>query len=378
MRFRQITLQNFRNVALASVTLAGRRHFLVGANAQGKTNFLEAAGFVTALRSFRGADPRALIAFGQPEAGAAFEIEHEKFGDSRLTVVLRPDGKDVQWEQAKVTRLADFIGRFPTVVFSSQDGQFLRGAPAGRRRWLDLTLAAMDAEYLTALQAYHRALAGRNRLLKTRGGPAELAAFEREMAVPAAALVAKRQAGVQELDTLFRAAHARLVPEGETAGFVYAPDEAFGSALQVIAALAKSRPRDGLLKTTERGPHRDDLEFVLNGRPAKQFASEGQQRCLVIALRLAQAAFFQAKSGVIPVLLCDDVLGELDPERRARFWAALDGEPQVIATGTRLPEGDGVGPATPTGEGLRVEEPAGHDAAWQVFRVESGAINAVP
>ncbi|MDD3179194.1 MAG: DNA replication and repair protein RecF [Opitutaceae bacterium] len=356
MRFRQISLQNFRNLALVSAEMAGRRHFLTGANGQGKTNFLEAAGLVTALRSFRGADPRTMIAFGQPQADAAFVLEHEQLGESRLTLTLTPKGKAVAWEQTNVARLADVIGKFPTVVLSSNDNQFLRGAPSVRRRWFDLTLAAMDPEYLAALQSYHRALAERNSLLKTHGSPAELAAFEREMAGPAAILVAKRQAGAAELDGFFLAAHARLVPEGETAGLAYVPDEVIASAEQMFASLAQARSRDHLLKTTEHGPHRDDLELGLNGRPAKQYASEGQQRCLVIALRLAQSAYFKAKSGVTPVLLCDDVLGELDPVRRARFWASLDGEPQVIATGTSPPERDG--------------------SEWQVFRVAAGAITA--
>ena len=128
---------------------------------------------------------------------------------------------------------------------------------------------------------------------------------------------------------------------------------AWGLGLSVVVLSELPRTRDTLLKTTERGPHRDDLELVLNGRPAKQFASEGQQRCLVIALRLAQAAYFRAKGGVTPVLLCDDVLGELDPTRRERFWASLEGEPQVIATGTSLPA----------------------DAAgWQVLTVEAGRV----
>jgi DNA replication and repair protein RecF len=109
-----------------------------------------------------------------------------------------------------------------------------------------------------------------------------------------------------------------------------------------------------LLKTTERGPHRDDLDLLLNNRPAKQFASEGQQRCLVIALRLAQAAYFKTKSGITPVLLCDDVLGELDPDRRRKFWGSLDGAPQVVATGTSLPATDGT--------------------AWQILKVENGNI----
>jgi DNA replication and repair protein RecF len=261
------------------------------------------------------------------------------------------------WEQGRVTRLADFIGRFPTVLFSAQDSQFLRGSPALRRRWLDLTLAAMDPAYLGALQSYTRAVAERNVLLKQGGRDlGALEAFEHGLAAHACTVVKTRAEGVGILAELFRAAHARLVPDGEEAGMGYAPDFTPETPREFAELLAKGRPRDTLLKSTERGPHRDDVELLLNGRPARQFASEGQQRCLVIALRLAQAAYFKARGGVTPVLLCDDVLGELDPDRRARFWASLDGEPQVIATGTVLPQNDGAG--------------------WQVLRVAGGSISA--
>jgi DNA replication and repair protein RecF len=354
VRFSKITLQGFRNLTLVEVGLTGWRTFLCGPNAQGKTNVLEALGYVTALRSFRGAESRALIGLGAPQAGLAFGVDHERFGQSRITVTLTPQGREVMWEQGKVTRLADFIGKFPTVVFSSQDNQFLRGAPALRRRWLDLTLAAMDTSYLTALQSFTRAVAERNILLKQGGRDAgALEAFEHELAGHAIVLVVKRAAGLVELDGFFRTAHARLVPEGETAGLVYAPDTMAATCDEFAALLLKNRPRDTLLKSTERGPHRDDLELLLNGRPAKQFASEGQQRCLVIALRLAQAAYFRAKGGVTPVLLCDDVLGELDPARREKFWTSLEGEPQVIASGTSVPA-----------EG----------AGWQVLPVANGRI----
>ena len=355
MRFTQITLQGFRILPLVAVELRGQRTFLCGANAQGKTNFLEAAGYVTALRSFRGAETRALIGLNQAQAGLAFLLEHEQFGASRITVTLTAQSREVQWEQGRVTRLADFIGKFPTVVFSSHDNQFLRGTPALRRRWLDLTLAAMDPSYLSALQAYTRALAERNMLLKQGGRDlGALDAFEHELSVHALTLFAQRAVGVTALSRQFQIAHAKLGPGGETAGLIYAPDAAPSTREEFAALLLKSRPRDGLLKSTEHGPHRDDLDLLLNGRPAKQFASEGQQRCLVIALRLAQAAYFKAKSGVTPVLLCDDVLGELDPERRARFWASLEGEPQVIATGTSLPA---------------------ETVGWQVITVSDGSIS---
>jgi DNA replication and repair protein RecF len=354
MRFTSVTLQDYRNLSLAQVAFAGRRTFLCGANGQGKSNFLEALGYVTALRSFRGTEPRALVGLGRPQAGLAYALTHEQFGASKVTVTFGPEGRVVEWEQGKVTRLADFIGRFPTVVFSSQDNQLLRGAPSLRRRWLDLTLAAMDRSYLGALQGYTRAVAERNILLKHGARDAgQLEAFEHEAAGHAVELVDRRSKGLAALSERFREAHARLVPDGESSGLVYAPDTAAATREEFAAALQRARPRDTLLKSTERGPHRDDLELLLQGRPARLYASEGQQRCLVIALRLAQAAFFRERGGVEPVLLCDDVLGELDPERRARFWASLDGEPQVIATGT-------VPPADASG--------------WQVLQVTAGSI----
>jgi DNA replication and repair protein RecF len=154
------------------------------------------------------------------------------------------------------------------------------------------------------------------------------------------------------------AAYARIAPAAEAAGLAYAPDFAQPDEGAFAAMLAAGRERDGLLKTTQRGPHRDDLEFTLDGHPAREVASEGQQRSLVLALRLAQAAWFQERTGVPPVLLADDVLGELDPERRRRFWAALDPTLQIIATGTSLPD----------------DAALGH---WQVFRVETGHFAAI-
>ncbi|HTB81160.1 MAG TPA: DNA replication/repair protein RecF [Opitutaceae bacterium] len=354
MRLRTLTLQHFRNIALARLELAGRRQFLVGANGQGKTNFLEAAGFLTALRSFRGNDASVLIGHGQAEAAIACTIEHERLGETVVTMRLRPGGKEVQCDGTRVTRLADYLGRFPTVVFSSQDQLLMRGAPALRRRWLDLTLAALDAGYLRALQTFHRALAERNSLLKQgKTGAAELGAFEHVLAPAAAELTVHRAAAVPELAGSVEKFYAQLAADAEPVGMVYVPSFAATDAASILTILEKNRGRDAQWRTTLAGPHRDDVEFTLGGRGARDFASEGQQRSLVLALRLAQAEFFQKKSGVTPVLLADDVLGELDPARRRRFWAALTPDAQVIATGTSLPEGEAA-------------------TSWQVFTVRGG------
>jgi len=359
MRLKKITLRHFRNVGFATLELAGRQQFLVGANGQGKTNLLEAAGFLTALRSFRATDNKLLIGHGQQCAAIAVELEHEKQGDTNVTIKLRHDGKELWCDQARVTRLADHLGKFPTVVFSAQDLQLVRGAPALRRRWMDLTLSAMDAAYLRALQTYGRALAERNSLLK-RGGAveAQLAAFEQLLAPAATELIARRATGLKEIGAGLKTAYAQLSDGAEPSGLVYEPDFASDSAEALLARLESGRARDAVFRTTLVGPHRDDFHFAVHGTAARDYASEGQQRSLVLALRLAQAAWFREKSGVRPVLLADDVLGELDPLRRQRFWSVIDPESQIVATGTTPPEA-GLG-------------------AWQVFVVADGTFTEKP
>lgn len=353
MRLRKLTLRHFRNVGFATLEFSGRQHFLVGGNGQGKTNLLEAAGFVTALRSFRTTDNKLLVGLSQHCAAIAYVLEHEQLNESHLTIKLRHDGKELWHEQTRVTKLGEHLGKFPTVVFSSQDMQLVRGSPANRRRWLDLTLAAMDAGYLRALQTFTRALAERNALLKSgRATTAELEAFEQTLAPAAAELIALRTAGLRALGKSLHEFYGQLTENAEPASIVYEPNFAEASAESLLARLESGRARDIQFRSTLVGPHRDDFHFMVKHAAAKDFASEGQQRSLVLALRLAQAKWFHEKSGVRPVLLADDVLGELDPARRARFWSAVDHESQIIATGTHLPDAE--------------------LGAWQVFEVVDG------
>ncbi|MDF9826871.1 DNA replication and repair protein RecF [Ereboglobus sp. PH5-10] len=391
MHLKSITVQNFRNIAFAELAFDNSRQFFVGENAQGKTNLLEAAGFISALRSFRTSEDRTLIAHGKPEAAIACEIEHEKFGLTRVTIRLRPGGKEVHCDGERIRKLGDYIGRFPTVVFTSQDLLLVRGSPGGRRRWLDLALAETDPEYLRALQEYHRALASRNQLLKRGNGgasalSAELDAFEQPLARAAAQLAKRRAAGVEKLNTHVAAAYEKItaVAEGRAkppaepdridnqsmpaaqpeaspypaAAIAYAPSVANGTALDETgwaSQFASGRERDTLMRATLSGPHRDDCELTVGGRPAREFASEGQQRGLAISLRLAEAAYLREQTGVNPVLLADDVLGELDPQRRRRFWAGInsdDSRNQILATGTAPPDAE--------------------LGAWQMFEVRGG------
>ncbi len=355
MQIRRIALQQFRNISAARLELVGRLHFLVGRNGQGKTNLLEAAGLITALRSFRSADAKTLIGHGGAEAAIAVELDHELEGETQLTIKLRPGAKEAWLESTKVTRLAEVIGRFPTVVFSSQDQQLVRGSPGGRRRWLDLTLSATDGGYFKALQAYHRALAERNALLKREAGAAQLDAFEHVMAEHGAVLVRARRESLAALASDLTEAYAHIADRAEPAAFAYAADVEEDTVEGLRSKFAAGRRRDLAMRSTGNGPHRDDFDFLLHDKEAKNFASEGQQRALVLSLRLAQAAWFLAKRQVLPVLLADDVLGELDPVRRERFWSAVPAEAQVIATGTTAPDST--------------------LGSWQVFEVSGGGFS---
>lgn len=339
MRLRKLTLRHFRNIGFASLEFSGRQQFFAGANGQGKTNLLEAAGCLTALRSFRAADNQLLIAHGQATAAIAAEFEHERQGEARVTIKFHRGSKELWCEQTRVRRLADYLGQFPTVVFSSQDIALVRGAPAVRRRWLDLMLSAQDSAYLGTLQTFTRALLGRNALLK-RGRPAEaeLAAFEQTLAPAASELVRRRTEALGEFAQKLQDAYDRFGGPAERARLAYEPNVPPASAEAFAARWEAGRARDLQFRSTLSGPHRDELAFRVKGTAARDFASEGQQRSLVLAVRLAQARWLHEKTGIRPVLLADDVLGELDPLRREKFWAALDPESQILATGTRQPE----------------------------------------
>ncbi|QYY35558.1 DNA replication and repair protein RecF [Ruficoccus sp. ZRK36] len=357
MKLLRLHAENFRNIEQAALSFEKTSTFLLGRNGQGKTNLLEAAGMVTALRSFRTTETRALIRHHQRQARLFVVCEREGEGTSEITLGFSSSGKDIQCDGEKVTRLADFLGRFPTVTLSSEDIQLIRGGPALRRRFLDMTLSSMRADYFEALRRYHRALKERNQLLKTGTGPreAELSAFDKALAPAAVTVCRLRREGVEALGRDLRAAYAVISDGAEEPELRYRPESVFEDTESALKCLRENRTADLMLKSTQRGPHRDDLDLRVGGRKAREYASEGQQRSLVVSLRLAQMASFEQSSGVRPVIMADDVLGELDPPRRERFWRAIGPDRQIIATGTEPP-------------------PAG-ERDWDILHVADGAFS---
>ena len=337
MRFLNLRLQNFRNIEFAELPLGDTRNFLLGANGQGKSNLLEALGLATALRSFRTQTLSALRRKGVKEYRLAYDLEHDIQGSTALEIHSSPGGRSVWVDGEKVTRLVDFIGRFPSVSLCSSDLMLLRGNPGERRRFMDLTLSVVNRDYYTALRDFHRGIIERNRLLKNSGSAAELSAFEMEIARHAIQIASYREAGMNTLSEVLCRTYDRIAGADEGPQFRFRPNVDCHDAEAYCRLMHDSRKRDQMMGATQRGPHRDDFNFSLQVGSAREHASDGQQRGLCVALRIAQASFYRQQLGLVPVLLADDVLGELDPIRRQGFWRACPEDIQIVATGTELP-----------------------------------------
>jgi DNA replication and repair protein RecF len=353
MILKKISLQDFRNIRFASIECKRGETFFVGENGQGKTNLLEAIGYVSALRAFRTNDRRVLIRDGADEAKILYEFDHEVRGTSSVVVTLRSSGKEVECDGERIGRLADYIGLFPSVIFASSDIQLIRGAPALRRRFLDLYLSSLDRDYLKVLQVYHKALQERNSLLKTLGDEAQLEAFDAQLIPAGVHLIKKRQAAAILLNEQLGSYYEAFSEGKERAGFVYRANTESDTEDSFRSMLEGSRKRDQITGVTQRGPHRDDCLFQLKGKDALTYGSEGQQRGVVLALRFAQIKQCSEQTGISPLILADDVLGELDPMRRSYFWKTLDSAAQVFGTGTVVPELVG-------------------ERSWSVFNVSEG------
>jgi DNA replication and repair protein RecF len=370
MHLTQLSVTNFRNYARQTLDLAPGMALLLGENAQGKTNLLEAAFMLATGKSDRAATDADLIAWdaredAQPVARIAAEAVRASGAFSVDVTIAGRAGARGALVASKRFRLngvakrsADVIGAVLAVMFTTDDMELIRGAPAGRRRYLDVMLSQADRAYTRALQSYTKVLAQRNPLLKRIGeGGAqrdELAYWDEELARHGAELLIARAVALAQIAARAADAHSRLSGEREQLGVAYQPrfDEPWtperiaAAGREVVAAalldrLRATHARDIGAGLTLTGPHRDDVALTLGGEPAGSFASRGQQRTAALALRLAEAQYLRERTGEQPILLLDDVLSELDEHRRASVLRAIEAD-QILVTSAdpdRFPEG---------------------------------------
>jgi len=340
----RLELQRFRNLGEQVIEPHPRCSVICGHNAQGKTNLLEAIGLVASLRSFRTSRAVEMVRFGEEQARVRARVlsqgvEHE------LAVELSRSGRRAQVDGKGVRSAAGYLGRLNAVVFTPEELQVPRGAPAERRRLLDRAIVIVWPAYGALLKDYQRALQSRNRLLRQRASVALLEVYEQQLADLGSKLVAGRLRYLKALGEGFEAAFERISRSGVRGALRYLSArevEAAGDQIKdlrgaLAAQLVASRATDLARQTTTAGPQADDLEFNLDGRSTRSCGSQGQVRGLVLAFKIAQILNIHDTLGHDPTLLLDDVSSELDPLRNQYLFEFLgEIESQLFVTTTRV------------------------------------------
>ena len=378
MHLTRLSLTNFRNFARLDIDLPRRSVLLVGSNAQGKTSVLEAIYFLAAFTSFQTHSDRQLVNFVAARskeltvgrivgeyvrAGARHKLE--------VRLIFEPVGVQNGMRLRKEILLdgikrpaSEIIGSFNAVLFVPQMSQIIEGGPDERRRYLNHTLAQIVPAYARTLSEYAQAISQRNALLKQlaeRGGdPDQLAYWDETVCDRGAKLILWRIQAIQELETLAARIHAELTHGAEVLRLDYrpaydplpAPENQLAlkmptatdrSHLELatikqgfLEALNAARAEEIARGVTTLGPHRDELRFLANGIDLGDYGSRGQMRTALLSLKLAEVDWMKKRSGEYPVILLDEVMAELDPQRRADLLNYLGKAEQSLLTTTDL------------------------------------------
>jgi DNA replication and repair protein RecF len=271
------------------------------------------------LRSFRGVGGAQMIRHGQRGYFVGGSVVGQ--GEHEIKMFWSVRERKLALDGQPVKKLADYLGVLRTVVFCTEDLHLVKGTARARRRFLDLLLAQTQPGYLPLLQRYLRAVRARNALLKQRAiDEAALDSFSQELVKLSNEIMRARRELVPKFSPLARLAYRRISNDAEELRIEYQPNVKKDFAVELV----QSRGRERSYRFTLVGPHRDELQMLLNEKSAAQFGSEGQKRTLAMALKMAQAEFLAGIHGSPPVLLIDDVMGELDLKRRSGFLPLLE------------------------------------------------------
>ncbi|MBW4691004.1 MAG: DNA replication/repair protein RecF [Lyngbya sp. HA4199-MV5] len=386
MYLKTLHLRQFRNYLDQAVEFNAPKTILLGNNAQGKSNLLEAVELLSTLRSHRTTRDRDLIYTGKTSAQVAAQIDRE-IGSVDLSFTLRLNSRrTVAINSETVRRQLDFLGILNMVQFSSLDLDLVRGGPDQRRNWVDSLLIQLEPVYAHILQQYNQVLRQRNALLKrkqesevrsqesevksqkpaqqetgfdqtselesvpsplypTSRSPSphdELALWDAQLAATGTRVIRRRARVLQRLAPLAQRWHHAISGSTEELAVHYAPNVALAQdepEWVKQAFLAKIQERaiaEQYQHTTLVGPHRDDVDFTINQTSARQYGSQGQQRTLVLALKLAELKLIEEVIGEPPLLLLDDVLAELDLNRQNQLLETIQDRYQTLITTTHL------------------------------------------
>lgn len=367
MWVRSLQLRHFRNYEELSLSFSPGLNVVYGDNAQGKTNLLESIYLLSTGKSHRTGRDAELIMAGSNLLSARAAVTRQT-GDMTLELTLGTETrKQLRINGVTEQRIANLVGNLGSVFFAPDDLQLVKGAPAGRRRFLDIEISQLSQTYLHHLIVYTKVMQQRNTLLKREGVDRSLLEiYDQQLVTTGAQLAVRRAQSVARLSPLAAAYHETLSSGRERLDLQYESQIAAAGEIPSLPVaeerlwrLLEQRQRDELRRqVTLVGPHRDDLRFSINETDARLYGSQGQQRTAVLALKLAELQYMYEELGEYPVLLLDDVASELDPHRRHFLLHAVREGVQTFVSCTDL-------------EDLMVRTwPSDH----ALFRVEAGGV----
>ena len=335
MHLEQLKLNQFKNYESLNLALSPRLNAFTGLNGMGKPNVLDAVYFLCMGRNHTGLNDRNLICHGEDFFRIEGKFENDGEHDTVVAKYVRGQRKTFERNGSAYERLSDFVGRYPVVMIAPDDVALVQEGSEDRRRFLDVTLAQMFPDYLQALSHYNGLLKQRNALLKQ--GHFErllLEATDRQMPAPAHAIYERRKAFVATLEPVFQGLYAVISGGREQVSMRYQSDLEEGRFEDL---LPRAFDKDRLLQRSTCGVHRDDLVLEMDGQPVKKFASQGQLKSFLLALRLAQYEVLREEKGKAPLLLLDDIFDKLDAVR-VRYLLGLlleGGYGQLFITDTQ-------------------------------------------
>jgi DNA replication and repair protein RecF len=345
MYCKTIKAENFRNIEECKVDFSEGVNILVGENAQGKTNLLEAVFYSSVSRSFRASHTSEIIRFGQSAADIELSYRDSKRDQKLHIKIFRDKQKLVEKNGVKMDKLSDIVGSFRAVLFCPEHLSLIKDGPAERRGYLDMAISRMYPMYIHSLQKYNYVLKQRNALIKNafndrRTFDATIELWSDQLATEAAIISDMRLKFIRRASGHISNCFLEMTGEKEKPTLVYDgsssqnEEEYFDRELvkkKYFELLMSSHEREIAVGSTLWGIHKDDLDIRLNGKSARIYASQGQQRSLALAMKLAEGEICKEEFGDQPVFLFDDVLSELDASRREYLINKIH-EKQVIMT----------------------------------------------
>lgn len=330
MYISNLKLKNFRNYEEESFTFSNGTNILTGANAQGKTNAAEAIFFLCAGYSPRANKDKLVIKNGC-ETAEILGTAKSCYGDVSVRIVFnKNDKKSIYINGIETLKIGELLGNIRSVFFNPQDLKLVQETPEDRRRFLNVSLSQMSKPYFYALQRYNKILMQRNNLLKEPDKDIireTLPIWDEQLSKQASVIISARNRFLEEISPIAEEKH-RVLSDGKEVLKMKTESGYYGTEQDIAYALYEDLKtgleRDMRLGFTSIGPHRDDIKFTLNGDDVRVYGSQGQQRTVALALKLAETETFFNRFGEYPILILDDVLSELDKKRQRKLIGAVE------------------------------------------------------